>query len=513
MSRATTLEGSVVDPAGKPVAGADLFPLDASGNSPGTLVSRKARPDGTFRIPQVDPTGSLAIRARSNTTGAVTNGAVVVRMREQQGPIKITIDPRFTFRMHGTVADRAGKPIEGAEVTLFWQRQLPSDDPLRSGSTGSIWKTYTTDKSGRFDTGTLFPEDTYSLNVTAKGYAPFHGDEIVGVAGLSRRLGTIKLAGTKGFIAGRVVGSDGKPIAGVTVFNRGNGLAEVSTRTDAQGRFRLDGLFPGRKYAFASKEGYRFTGTLVDGDRGDLTIRLLRNDEPPPAWKPAQGTSQDEDRELAKHILTRLWEISGKQDEGPGRQSSQNQLILAMARVDPALALDWSAQQGGHLDAQVKLTGAEVIADYDARAAIDVIRKAHDRAMALEKLIDLANWYADSDPVRARLFAEEAAATIKTVEGPQPSLTRARLGAILFDLGRKDEGKKLVEEAVAALSRPAPQAKLGAHIPLSPSLLITARALARFDLKRAQKLADSIQEPYFRAQMPVHFALAIARTD
>ena len=346
-----------------------------------------------------------------------------------------------------------------------------------------VWKTYTTDKSGRFQTDSLFPGDTYSLNVTAKGYAPFHGDEIVGVAGLSRGLGTIKLAGTKGFIAGQVVGSDGKPIAGVTVFNRGNGLAEVSTRTDAQGRFRLEGLFSGHKYAFASKEGYRFTGTLVDGDRSDLTIRLLRRDEPPPAWKPGQGTSQDQDRELARHILTRLWDITSKQDEGPGRHYSQNQLILAMARVDPAQALDWSAQQGGQLDARVKFTGAEVVADYDAQAAIDVIKKATDHTLALEKLIDLAVWFTDSDPARARLFAEEAAATIASIAKAQQPQAKARVGAILFDLGRKDEGKKLVEEAVDWLPQLPQAVKPGPNAPVSPVLLATARALARYDLE------------------------------
>jgi hypothetical protein len=211
---------------------------------------------------------------------------------------------------------------------------MPGVDPRRSGSTGGVWAIYTTDHSGRFQTGTLVPKDTYSLSVKAKDYAPFRSDAIVGVPGLSKGLGTIKLAGTRGLIAGRVVGSDGKPIADVTVFNRGNGRAEVSSRTDAQGRFRLEGLFNGHKYAFASKEGYRFTGTLVESDTSDLTIRLLRPDEPPPAWKPAQVMPQDQVRELARRILTRLWEISGKQDEGPRRQAARNQLVMAMARVD-----------------------------------------------------------------------------------------------------------------------------------------------------------------------------------
>jgi hypothetical protein len=81
-----------------------------------------------------------------------------------------------------------------------------------------------------------------------------------------RGLGTIKLVGTGGHVAGRVVGSEGKPIAGVMVFNRGNSIQPVSVKTDPMGRFRLEGLFSGSKYAFARKDGYRFAGVLVQAD-------------------------------------------------------------------------------------------------------------------------------------------------------------------------------------------------------------------------------------------------------
>ena len=38
-----------------------------------------------------------------------------------------------------------------------------------------------------------------------------------------------------------------------------------------------------------------------------MTIRLLRRDEPP-VWRPEKGAAPDEDRELARKILTRLRE-------------------------------------------------------------------------------------------------------------------------------------------------------------------------------------------------------------
>ena len=58
-------------------------------------------------------------------------------------------------------------------------------------------------------------------------------------------------------------------MADVTVFNRGDAPEAVTTRTDAGGKFRLDGLFVGGKYVFARKDGYRFTGVRVERDSDD----------------------------------------------------------------------------------------------------------------------------------------------------------------------------------------------------------------------------------------------------
>ena len=66
------------------------------------------------------------------------------------------------------------------------------------------------------------------------------------------------LINTSGYLAGRVVGSDGQPIAGATVFNRGDAPEPVATSTDSQGRFRLEGLFPGPEVCVRSQGGIPF---------------------------------------------------------------------------------------------------------------------------------------------------------------------------------------------------------------------------------------------------------------
>ena len=47
--------------------------------------------------------------------------------------------------------------------------------------------------------------------------------EVTGKAGETHDLGKVALIDTSGYLAGRVLGSDGQPIAGAGVFNRGDG--------------------------------------------------------------------------------------------------------------------------------------------------------------------------------------------------------------------------------------------------------------------------------------------------
>ena len=46
-------------------------------------------------------------------------------------------------------------------------------------------------------------------------------------------------------LAGRVVDGSGRPVAGLRVFQTGDGPRRTETTTDEQGRFRLSGLYAG----------------------------------------------------------------------------------------------------------------------------------------------------------------------------------------------------------------------------------------------------------------------------
>src|SRR5262249_15586230 len=144
--------------------------------------------DGTFRLVRLSPNDLLALHARAG--GATTNGAIVLRAKDQKGKLALTVDPKFTFRLRGTVADGGGRPIAESRVRLYWRRKHP-DPKMPPGSGGmSPWEGHATDASGRFESGPLWPGDAYHLEVSAKGYARFQTPPVTGQPGMVRGVGT-----------------------------------------------------------------------------------------------------------------------------------------------------------------------------------------------------------------------------------------------------------------------------------------------------------------------------------
>ena len=222
------------------------------------------------------------------------------------------------------------------------------------------WTLMKTDQDGRFVSQALWPGDRYKVSIESKVFAKAETPEITGSAGQVHDFGTISLVEVSAHVAGRVVGSDGKPIAGAgcstVVTARGRRqrkpprtAASSSKGSTPRSRFafaRRDGFRFGRladalktarrKFVFVRKDGYRFKGVAVDGEADDLTITLLKQDEPPPAWKPQASPSYEEQKAFAKRTLIKLWEKYG---ENAGRTAA-GELVNQMASVDPELALD-----------------------------------------------------------------------------------------------------------------------------------------------------------------------------
>ncbi len=401
------------------------------------------------------------------------------------------------------VTDRRGKRLEGARVTLSWSRRYLSERPDMQGTgTRSALEAYTINEAGWFVFRDLWPRDQYRITVEAKGHSKAETSDITGKAGETHDFGKIALLNVSGYIAGRVVGSDGRPIANATVSNRGDGPQPVEVHADAQGRFRLDGLYPGVKYAFIRQEGYRFTGVKCDADADDLTIALLKTNEPPPAWKAGATARYEDQRAFAKWVLTRVWEKYGK-------DANRNGAVIGiphMARIDLDLALQWSAEDGHRYDSKARRAAAEELAETDGPGSLKLLAQDQDGSTQFA-IQHLAERFAPTDPQKAVLFAEEAAVRARALDQRGRSTALASAGAVLARLGRAEAGRKLIDEAAEAADR------IAANGDQAYNRGLVAQALAPFDLKRALALIEPCKAPGDKERYTAFVANAIAATD
>ncbi|HKB41922.1 MAG TPA: hypothetical protein VKD72_36180, partial [Gemmataceae bacterium] len=152
------------------------------------------------------------------------------------------------------------KPVRGAiGYGLYWN-QTPNAESRRVDTlTGSS-----------FEASTLDPLKTYTLSFVHKqrkliGHAVVRGDAKGPLTVRLQRWGTL---------TGRLVDDAGKPLAGVRVGLKYPDLPEPGARppdgefhSDAEGRFRVEGLLPGLKHELALGSDGKRTVTPRTPDR------------------------------------------------------------------------------------------------------------------------------------------------------------------------------------------------------------------------------------------------------
>ena len=108
-------------------------------------------------------------------------------------------------------------------------------------------------------------------------------------------------------VAGRVVDSMGKPVAGAVVFQSGDGPKPTKCMTDRDGQFQVSGIPNAPAFLFVSKQDYHFLGRRVDPKDLSVDFTLRRLDEPPATrLQPAPApVPRDEERAIAWALLDR----------------------------------------------------------------------------------------------------------------------------------------------------------------------------------------------------------------
>jgi len=267
------VEGRVVDPDDRPVAGARIRAVP-QGSGWG---NRRNQPfEGT-----TDAAGHFAF-------GDLRRGERVSLLAEKPGyakgqlegvevpteePVEIVLEP--AARVSGTVKDPEGRPVEGARVAVDvsggrgWGLSR-SSDPTR------------TDAEGRFTLADVPPGDV-TLQADAEGYLR---DGLLHLrVEPGARVEDVEITLTPGAtVLGRVVGPDGEPLpeARVSLLEEARRFGfGGSARTDGDGRYRLEGVPPGaRTFAAVHESHPRATRDLeVRSGENRLDFRLPTGQE------------------------------------------------------------------------------------------------------------------------------------------------------------------------------------------------------------------------------------------
>jgi RNA polymerase sigma factor (sigma-70 family) len=285
------ITGTVVDQSGQPIGDAQVRATpDWTGGTadPAAWTVRGVQETmtdqgGAFRFAGL-PDGSYRLRAaRLSTSEAGLWLSTGVVAKPNTAPIKIVVAP--DGRATGKIQLADGKPATAFTITL---------DSTRPMSFVA--------KDGAF--AVPAPRGTYELTVAGPGFVTT-GKQVTIAEGKDLDVGAITVTAGRS-ISGRVLDEHGAPVANATVaagallsgggaelYIKSESIAAKDTKTDAHGRFVLDGFPPGSVTVIAGKTSVgrsasvqlpaspdSVTLDLVLGATSGLDGRATRNGQP-----------------------------------------------------------------------------------------------------------------------------------------------------------------------------------------------------------------------------------------
>jgi protocatechuate 3,4-dioxygenase beta subunit len=264
LKTAGALTGRVVDAEGRPLARVQVRAEPARWDEESWDIGigvTWSRADGGFELSLLSPGKLYEVTAsRDGFAPSLVKTDAPPRGRP---PVPLRIVLQRGAAALGRVLDREGKPVPDARLTLRSTDER-SDGMFISASGRPVAGT-TSDAKGSFAFQNLNP-GRLRLGIERKGFAPFSPIEIEIPRTGKVDLGTLTL--DRGLaIEGRVVDPRGVPVSGVEVnlspsvrvLSEDSGTANAFQQqtTDAEGRFRFDGLRRGGRFDLRAKpSGY-----------------------------------------------------------------------------------------------------------------------------------------------------------------------------------------------------------------------------------------------------------------
>lgn len=230
------VRGRVVDRTGRGVAGAQLLLLPwGEGDTAVVLDAGQSEADGSFVV-GLQQGG----RFGASHAGHAPSPLYLVRPASTGGPATRTLELRLgdqTASLHGLVVDALGKPVENAELELQSHAPAPKDADLPAPPRRLV-----SDARGTFSAFDL-PPGPLHFGVRKRGLG--RGQGALELAAGERQSVRIVLPPSCK-IAGTTHDADGRPLANAVVsVGSPRAFPLLLTKSDAEGRFVLDGVAPG----------------------------------------------------------------------------------------------------------------------------------------------------------------------------------------------------------------------------------------------------------------------------
>jgi hypothetical protein len=218
------VSGTVVDPDGKPVAGAQVAPLSVTNFH--VLTDKQGQFDHGWSPEWAGDLKEFFFMVRH----LGRNLAAGVEIDGDTKTIRIELEPALTLT--GTVEDPNGVPIAAARVGLLLRRGWTGGTPV---------KKVTTDQTGRYEFTALPQRQEYINYADAEGF--WRNQITTGIINRTidrEEVGPIILKRPILSVSGMVVHAGGKPVADIQVHLGGEGQPELHSKTDADGRFAFE---------------------------------------------------------------------------------------------------------------------------------------------------------------------------------------------------------------------------------------------------------------------------------
>ena len=296
-------------------------------------------------------------------------------------------------------------------------------------------------------------------------------------------------------LVGRVVGSDGQPIAGVEVHD----LANHRTQTSESGWFRLEKNGDhGSALLFASKPGYRFSGRSLayhsDEPGRLLTLVLIRSNEPQTRHLEVGSASSGVSR-LATDLMVQSMVVNPFMDQLLAKHDLvySSALLEVMAANEPLRVLTWldaGVMRDRRIADGLRRIAAHHLAATDFNAAMTsarFIETASTRILATLDSIEATNLI---DDIQKRTTLDQLTREARSVEDlTQRGMVLTRLAESWLKAAETHRARECLTEA-QSIAEILPRSSSGAKV--SCALI---GPLAQVDPDRARELLARLVDP------------------